>query len=218
MVWANIGSAITMFAFIIVLLFCLGDVDLVTNTPTGLPIIEVLYEATGSKGATVFLVMGIYIIIAASTFNFLASVSRLVWAFAKDGGLPFSSTFAKVHPTLRIPINAVMLTSTICLLINIIPVGSTTAFYAITSLTAVALYVSYCVPATLILIRKLTGTFPPYGPWKIPGPYWVGICVNVFAVAWGYYAVFSLCLPTFMPVTAANSRSFPCVMRLMEVC
>ena len=123
-------------------------------------------------------------------------------AFARDGGLPFSGHFAKVHPTLRIPVNAVMLTSTICLLINIIPVGSTTAFYALTSLSTLALYFSYCVPATLIVIRKLDRTFPSFGPWKMKGGYWTGFAINVFACAWGWYCVFSLCLPTFMPVTA----------------
>ncbi|KAK4916430.1 hypothetical protein LTR49_015528 [Elasticomyces elasticus] len=204
MVGSTVLSSVVMFVFIIVLLFCIGDVDSVSASATGLPIVETVYQATGSKAGTVFLVMCIYLIIGASQFNILASVSRLAWAFAKDGGLPFSEHFSKVHPTLRIPINAVALTSTICLLINIIPVGSTTAFYALTSLSTLALYFSYCVPATLILIRKLENNFPAYGPWKIAGPYWVGLCVNIFAFAWGWYCVFSLCLPTFMPVTAAT--------------
>lgn len=125
-------------------------------------------------------------------------------AFAKDGGLPFSEHLSKVHPTLRIPVNAVLVTSTICLLINIIPVGSTTAFYALTSLSTLALYFSYCVPATLVLLRKIENDFPAYGPWKISGPAWVGLAINVFAFAWGWYCVFSLCLPIVMPATAAN--------------
>ncbi|KAK3068501.1 hypothetical protein LTR53_013872 [Teratosphaeriaceae sp. CCFEE 6253] len=204
MVGSTMLSSVVMFIFIIVLLFCIGDIDAVSGSLTGLPIIEVLYEATGSKAGTVFLVMCIYFIIGASQFNILASVSRLAWAFAKDGGLPFSAQLSRVHPTLRIPINAVALTSTICLLINLIPVGSTTAFYALTSLSTLALYVSYCVPATLILLRKLENNFPAYGPWKIAGPYWVGLGVNMFAFGWGWYCVFSLCLPTFMPVTAAT--------------
>lgn len=79
MVWATTMSGVVMFIFIIVLLFCLGDVDKVSNTPTYLPIIETLYEATGSKAGTVFLIMGIYFIIGASQFNILASVSRLAW-------------------------------------------------------------------------------------------------------------------------------------------
>lgn len=52
-------------------------------------------------------------------------------AFARDRGYPFPDTFSKVHPTLRIPVNAVLVTSAICIIINIIPVGSTVAFYAL---------------------------------------------------------------------------------------
>jgi hypothetical protein len=43
------------------------------------PIIEVLYEATGSKAGTVFMMMIIYFVIGCSQFNILASVSRLTW-------------------------------------------------------------------------------------------------------------------------------------------
>ncbi|TKA64346.1 hypothetical protein B0A55_09544, partial [Friedmanniomyces simplex] len=106
MVGSTALSSVVMFAFIIVLLFCIGDVDTVSATATGLPIIETLYQATNSKAGTVFLVTCIYFIIGASQFNILASVSRLAWAFAKDGGLPFSDKLSQVHPTLRIPINA----------------------------------------------------------------------------------------------------------------
>ena len=43
------------------------------------PIIEFLYEATGSKAGTVFMMMIIYFVIGCSQFNILASVSRLTW-------------------------------------------------------------------------------------------------------------------------------------------
>lgn len=79
MVGATLLSGVVAFVFIVVLMFCLGDVDKVSNTATGLPIIETLYEATNSKAGTVFLVMCIYFIIGASQFNILASVSRLAW-------------------------------------------------------------------------------------------------------------------------------------------
>jgi choline transport protein len=57
--------------------------------------------------------------------------NMLFRAFARDRGYPFPDTFSKVHPTLRIPVNAVLVTSSICLIINVIPVGSTVAFYAL---------------------------------------------------------------------------------------
>ncbi len=91
------ASGVVAFIFIIVLLFCLGDVDKVSNTPTGLPIIETLYEATSSKAGTVFLVLCIYVIIGASQFNILASVSRLAWAFAKDGGTSLYSEVTAIN-------------------------------------------------------------------------------------------------------------------------
>lgn len=47
------------------------------NECPGLPIIETLYEATGSKAGTVFMMLCIYVIIGASQFNILASVSDL---------------------------------------------------------------------------------------------------------------------------------------------
>jgi choline transport protein len=93
---ACISNSIMLFAFVICLLFTLGDIDLVANTPTGLPLIEVFYQATNSKGATVVLVLMPAFMILLALFNAFASCSRLVWKFASDGGLPFSKTFAYV--------------------------------------------------------------------------------------------------------------------------
>jgi len=85
-----------LFAFVILLLFTIGDVDTVSNTPTGIPLIEVFYEATNSKPATTFLVIMPAIVLFFSTCNAFASVSRLIWTFAKDKGLPFSRQLSYV--------------------------------------------------------------------------------------------------------------------------
>jgi choline transport protein len=89
-----------LFAFIICLLFTIGDINKVANTPTGLPLIEVFYEATKSKNATNFLVSMPAIVLFFTQFNVFASVSRLIWTFAKDNGLPFSRQFAYASPRL----------------------------------------------------------------------------------------------------------------------
>jgi amino acid transporter len=88
------------FVFMIAVLFCLGDVETALSTPTGYPIIQVMYEATGSKAwATVLLLMPIWNGIVAM-FSALASVTRLNWAFARDHGLPFPEFFGKVQPKI----------------------------------------------------------------------------------------------------------------------
>jgi choline transport protein len=91
---AATSNSVMLFAFVICLLFTIGDIDKVTNTPTGLPLIEVFYEATKSKNATNFLVLMPAIILLFTQFNAFASASRLIWTFAKDNGLPFSRHFA----------------------------------------------------------------------------------------------------------------------------
>jgi amino acid transporter len=84
------------FGFGICLLYTIGNVNAVTNTPTGLPIIEVYYQATQSVATTNVLILAIASVIFVALFNVLASASRLTWAFARDRGLPFSSFFSKV--------------------------------------------------------------------------------------------------------------------------
>jgi amino acid transporter len=96
MIAAVVMNSVMMFAFMITVMFCIGDLDQVANTPTGLPIIEVYYEATKSVQATNLLVIMIVLVIFISLFNIFASVSRLTWSFARDKGLPFSSFFSYV--------------------------------------------------------------------------------------------------------------------------
>jgi len=85
------------FVFVLVLLFCIGDIEKAMNTPTGYPIIQIFYQATGSVKAATAMMSSITIIGMASSTGVVASVSRLTWAFARDGGLPFSKFFAHVR-------------------------------------------------------------------------------------------------------------------------
>lgn len=95
-------NGVVGFAFIIVLLYCIGDIERVALTPTKFPIIEIFYQSTGSVSWATGLTCMIVIPAMICQFGVFASVSRLVWAFAIDNGLPFSSFLARVrlHPFL----------------------------------------------------------------------------------------------------------------------
>ena len=96
-------NSVLAFAFIICLLYNLGDLDAVSSSGTGYPIIEVYYQATESKAGTNVMMAMLITVIAISCFSIFASVSRLVWAFARDRGLPFSDFFAYVRPISLVP-------------------------------------------------------------------------------------------------------------------
>ncbi len=201
MIAAVTMNSVMQFAYMVVVMFCIGDVDQVANTPTLLPIIEVYYQATKSKPATNFLVTMMALILFLSLFNIFASVSRLAWAFARDKGLPFSRTFSYVHPTLKIPINALILVGMICCLLAVINIGSSTAFNALISLPTIALYISYFIPIFFLVIRKLQNRHPQYGPFKL-GSY--GLPINLFALVYILYILTFLPFPTILPVIASN--------------
>ena len=217
MITAVTLNSIMQFAFMITLMFCIGDVDRVTNSPTGLPIIEVYYQATKSKPGTNILVVFTALILFISLFNIFASVSRLTWCFAKDKGLPFSSYFAyvsqdqadirkwltvfKIHPRLNIPLNALLLVGFVCILLSLINIGSSTAFNALISLPLISLYWSYFIPILFIAIRKIQGRHPNYGPFKLGK--W-GLPINILSCIYILWIECFVGLPTVLPVTGST--------------
>lgn len=96
MILTVVINGVFAFGFIVALLYCIGDLDTVLASPTGLPIIEVFYLATKSKAATNVLMVMILSVSAIGNFGIFASVSRLIWAFARDRGLPYSDFFSYV--------------------------------------------------------------------------------------------------------------------------
>jgi len=202
MIYSVLINGAMAFSFIIVILFCLGDFETALSTPTGYPIMQVVYGATGSKAATSVFTVFIVFNALISMFSSLASVSRLTWAFAKDNGLPFSKFFSTVHPTLRIPLNALALVAVLIALIQLVNIGSTSALYAIVSLSTIGLYLSYLLPILFILLAKLRGDHIAYGPFKLGRI--TGIATNAFSVVYCLFVLIWLPFPPYMPVTGEN--------------
>ncbi|KAF2867084.1 amino acid/polyamine transporter I [Massariosphaeria phaeospora] len=198
MITSVVLNGVMQFAYMLTVLFCIGDVDLVSSDP--LPIIQVYYQATKSKAATNLFVVMLAIIFTISFFNVFASVSRLAWAFSRDNGLPFSAFFAKVNPRFKMPINALMLIGTCLCLLALINIGSSTAFNAFISLPALALYISYFFPILFLFIRRVSRSHPepiPWGPFQLGA---LGPIVNLAAMCYIIFIIIWLPLPTFLPV------------------
>lgn len=206
------------FCFVIALLFTITDVTKAAASPTFYPIIEgsapttsrvikanvlpVFYLATKSQAATAVLMAMIIYLGMMALFSTLTSASRLTWAFANDNGLPFSRVFSRVNPTLHIPLNALLLVTVIAVLLLLINIGSTTAFFAIVSLSTFSLYISYIIPLVFFTLHKLRGEHIPYGPFKMQRTF--GLAVNFLAICWAIFIAIFLPFPAFQPVTAQN--------------
>jgi len=122
----------------------------------------------------------------------LTSASRTWYAFARDRAIPGWAIFRRVNRD-RVPFNGVIAVAVFALIIaipalfgkNNIPF----AFFAITGICTVGLYIAYIIP---IFLRLRAGDRFKPGPWTLGGRYKV---VNSIALLFGALMVFSLDLP-----------------------
>lgn len=96
----------------------------------------------------------------------LTSTSRMVYAFARDGGLPYSTVLRQVHPVLKTPVAAIWVSAGLTVLFTVYtPVYST-----ITSVCTIFLYLSYMLPVALGL-WAYGRHWKEMGPWTLGGAY-----------------------------------------------
>ncbi|KAI9756785.1 MAG: DNA replication protein psf2 [Chaenotheca gracillima] len=200
---ATIGlNGVMGFAMLIAVLFCINDADAVLNSATGYPFIEIFRESAGSNaGATAMVAVVLALDIFAS-FGYLASSSRMMWAFARDHGLPGSKYLARVEPKTALPLWSIALTVLISLLLALINVGSTEAFNAILSLVISGFFCSYMLPITLLIIKRVKNDPMRMGPFNMGRSF--GLAVNIFAMIYGAIAVFFSFWPSTLVVDAAS--------------
>jgi len=123
--------------------------------------------------------------------------SRTIWAFSRDQMIPGHRIWYKIHKSTDTPLYAVWLYASLCILVNLIGLGSPILIAAIFNVCAIALNLSYCIPITCKLFYR---RFTP-GPWHL-GRF--SFAVNTFAVLWNLFLCVIFVLPTIRPVTAEN--------------
>ena len=84
------------FLMVITLCFTVGDVNTVITTPTGYPFIQIFFNTTQSYSATNVMTTIVIVVLTSSVISLMATSSRQLWSFARDGGLPFSRIIAIV--------------------------------------------------------------------------------------------------------------------------
>jgi len=125
----------------------------------------------------------------------------MTYAFARDGGLPFSKVFARVHPKLDVPLEALGFTIVVVVVFGLIFLGSTSAFNAIISASVVALGLTYGIPVAINCLRGRK-MLPANRPFKMPEP--LAWFANLLGVAFVIITTVLFVFPPILPVTGSN--------------
>lgn len=168
-------------------MFTIGDINSVLNTPLGVPWVQVLYNATNSYAATMVLTCVTGLLLTCCLINNVTTASRQLWSFARDGGVPFSSFFARVSSGWDVPVNAMAFTLAITVVLSLFIVGSPVAFQVLTSLSLTGLISSYLLAVGCVLWKRIRGEKFPPGRFNLKKFGFVcnGLAVGFLSLTWG---------------------------------
>lgn len=101
----------------------------------------------------------------------VTSLSRMMFAFSRDGGLPASKALAKVSPKFRTPVAAIWVGSILSVLFvwftSAITIAGTPAYSIVVSCTVIFLFLSFALPIALGFTAIGGPKWPKMGPWNI---------------------------------------------------
>jgi amino acid transporter len=134
----------------------------------------------------------------------LTSTSRMMYAFARDGGLPFSKALAKVNSRHRTPVHAIWWAGAL----SIVATLYGDAFVVLSTGCAVFLYISYVMPIAAGLRAEMRGT------WVKKGPFELGAASKIVAVL----AIIGSCVLILVGVQPPNEKvGYLCVGMLIAM-
>jgi amino acid transporter len=189
-------SALFGFFVLLSLLFSIQNFDDTINADLnyGQPVLKIFVDVFGEDGALALFSLVMICVWHCGLFS-MTSNSRMMFAFARDGGIP--SFFHKVDDRFRSPIRTVWLAATLSFILSLPSLGSSVAFAAATSIATIGLYISYGLPIMIGLIwhKNFVAMKGPFNLHAFSRPIAATACAWIMAIT----VVF--CLPTSNEVT-----------------
>src|SRR5213076_821450 len=158
------------------------------------PPAQIFIDAVGLTMGKILLL----VVIGAQLFCGMSSVtanSRMIYAFSRDGALPFSNFWHRVNKRTRTPTNAIWLAAAGALILALPYLWNPTAYAAVTSIAVIGLYIAYVTPTYL---RLRQGENFKRGPWHLGRWSYV---VGWIAVVWVGIITILFMLPQVSPIT-----------------
>lgn len=199
MLFSVIANGVTGFIFLIACSFMVQNFDAQITNATILPeLAQVFYDGVGPAWTMVFLIFVMGSIFFSGSALTLGS-SRMLYAFARDGAMPFSKRLHSLNEKTKSPVWAVWFNIVVAGILGILFMINSTAYTAIVSVNTIGSQLSYLVPI-LLRITISRKTFVA-GPWKL-GVF--AVPLGVISCLWLLFTCVLFICPTVAPIDAEN--------------
>jgi amino acid transporter len=197
-------SGVAGYVMLLAVTLAIGDLGATAGADN--PFVHVLTHAlpAGIGRGLVWMVIGAMWFCGLSS---ITSNSRMLFAFARDGGLPGSRHVAKVSARFETPHVAVWVSAAAAFAVAV----WSNAYSAMVALSTIALYASYGMPIAASARARLRGgaEAPRRGPWNL-GRF--SLAVQLLALAWIAVVLVLFVLP---PNQLAGYTFAGCVLALV---
>ena len=186
-------SVIAGWILLLGMTFAIGDYAAQRDSATGVPPAQIFIDSVGRTGGELLLL----IVIGAQFFCGMSSVtanSRMIYAFSRDGALPASAFWHRINPRTRTPTNSIWFAAVGAFLLGLPYLWNVTAYFAVTSIAVIGLYIAYVMP---VFLRLLAGDDFQAGPWHLGR--W-SRPIGTIAVVWVAFVCIVFMLPQYSPV------------------
>lgn len=184
-------SAVVGYIMLIILTLHIPDIAATIDPANGPAVLYIVYENLNTFFANI-----IAIIIGGAMWlcglASITSMSRMWFAFARDGGMPGHALISQIHPTLRTPVWSIIITCILAVLLTVYA-----ALYSVVvAISTTALYLAYAIPIYLNIRNKMSRqgeyTTPKTAPWSLGS--W-GLLINWAAVLWVAFITILFSIP-----------------------
>jgi amino acid transporter len=199
--WGIVNSVFwsLVFGYLMLLALTLAIPDLAKTAASTNPVLDIVTNALG-RGGGLLLFFGFVVAQAFCGLSSITSNSRMLFAFSRDGALPFSKWLHVVSKKYRTPARAIWVAAVIAFIPALAQFWVAPIYSIVTSISVIGLYVSYVIPVALALIYP--SRWRP-GPWNL-GRWWP--IVGWAAVIWVAFISIVLMLPEYALPSGFNGN------------
>ena len=169
MVMSVVWSALFGYLFLAAFVLMIPNMD--EAAKQGWNVFFWAFDQRVGSGVKEFVYLVVFIAQLLCGLATVTSVSRMIFAFSRDGGLPASGALAKVSPRYRTPVAAIWTGSILSVLFvwgsSVISVAGTSAYTIVVSCTVIFLFLSFTVPIVLGMMAWGTPKWDKMGPWNM---------------------------------------------------
>ncbi len=173
-------SAVVGYIMLLVLTWSIPEGKVAETAADAYPVLYIVYNNLSTFFANVVAVI-IGVAMWLCGLASITSMGRMWYAFARDDGMPGSTRIKMVSPKYRTPVWSIVITSLLAVLICVYA----SAFYVVTSISTITLYLAYMFPIYLNWRNKRRGqgefATAETAPWYLGK--W-GPVLNLIAIVW----------------------------------